>query len=145
MSNNTPSGSARRTRLQVFLAILLVSGLLMTCLFGLRAARAFHRIQRPGLHKPERPDIETIRGWMTVPFIAHTYGVPEDYLFDSIGIPPDGNRRESLKELNLRFAPAEPDLFVSKVKAAIEEYDLTHEPPDPPAGPPPPAPGRSFP
>ncbi len=31
-------------------------------------------------------DVRTVRSWMTIPYIAHTYHVPGSYLYTSIGV-----------------------------------------------------------
>jgi hypothetical protein len=36
---------------------------------------------------------EPIQGWMTVRFVAHSYHVPPDVLYQAIGLPPEPDRR----------------------------------------------------
>ena len=104
---------------------LILLGLLLVGLFGLRAVRSTIRIQQSGL-KPGVTDVAEIRGWMTVPYIATAYRVPEDYLFEQIGLPQAGNRQKSLSQLNREYAPGAPGAIVSAVQAAIRRYQADH-------------------
>ena len=95
---STPRSSSRR----VLTIALVVVGLGLVGFFGLRAYRAYTRFQLDapanGLH-----DVEAIRGWMTLPYIARAYGVPEDALFDALSIPKAGNTRLSVKQLVAKY------------------------------------------
>jgi hypothetical protein len=64
----------------------------------MRTVESYIRIQQTKL-EPGVADVETIRGWMTVPYIATVYGVPEEYLFEQLGIPPEGYRTQSLNQM----------------------------------------------
>ena len=61
--------------LGLFLAALLVAGL-----FGVRAVRraAYWRGHRD---VPVRP-------WMSIPYVAHSYGVPARVLYEAVGLKP---------------------------------------------------------
>ncbi|MBK9714808.1 MAG: hypothetical protein IPO81_26440 [Kouleothrix sp.] len=48
-------------------------------------------------------DVADIRGWMTLPYMARAYGVPEDALFDALAIPRAGNERLSVKQLVAKY------------------------------------------
>lgn len=117
---------------------LTIFGCLLIAFFGLRA---FHAFMKFNGHRPPSPasaeietDVELIRDWMTVPFIAHTYYVPEKDIFDALGISPKDNHEKSLKEINEEYFPAQDGLVIELVKAAI----LAHQPP-PTVAPPQPA------
>jgi hypothetical protein len=70
-------GEPWRRTLAVGLAFLLaIAG---TFVFATRAGRHARQI---------RGENEPIRGWMSVPFIAHTHHVPAAVLFQAIGVPP---------------------------------------------------------
>ena len=81
---------------------LVVIGLGLISFFGLRAYRAYTRFQ------PDAPaiglrDVEAIRGWMTLPYIARAYGVPEDALFEALALPKAENARLSVKQLVAKY------------------------------------------
>ena len=81
---------------------LVVIGVELVGFFGLRAYRAYTRFQ-PDAPATALRDVEAIRGWMTLPYIARAYGVPEDSLFAALAIPKAGNARLSVKQLVAKY------------------------------------------
>lgn len=106
---------------------LLVVGLLLMGFFGLRAARSYIRIQQTGL-EPGVTDVEAIRGWMTIPYIAQAYQVPESFIFEQLDIPAEGNRKKSLRDLNREQASGNPGALTEVVKTAIRHYQAENPP-----------------
>lgn len=104
---------------------LIVLGLLLVLFFGFRAVRSFLRIQFTSL-EPGVTDVELIRGWMTIPYIATSYNVPEDYLFEEVGIPQADNQEKSLYRLNSDYFEGEPAAIRKVVQAAILKYQAEH-------------------
>jgi hypothetical protein len=82
--------------------VLVIVGLGLTGFFGTRAYRAYSRLQPAGL-SASTTDVEAIRGWMTLPYIARAYGVPEDALFAALGIPKAGNQQLSVRQLVAKY------------------------------------------
>ncbi len=113
-----------RNEQRIFI-ILIILGLSLIMFFGLRTVRSYIRLQRMGL-KPGTTDVEAIRGWMTVPYIATAYGVPEEYIFKEIGIPAEENQKKSLSQLNRKYAFGEKGVIVEAVKTAIKKYREEH-------------------
>jgi hypothetical protein len=120
--------SAKVSKKQRALVIGLIAvGVLFTAFFGMRAVRAFrqfdgHRPPPPGKPGKVETDVEAIRGWMTVPFIAELYHVPEPALFDALKIPPDKETREkSLRDLNREYYPDADGFVLETVKAKVKE------------------------
>lgn len=139
--------SAQLNQKQRALAVAFtVLGCLLILFFGLRAAHAFRkfggRIPPPHTRPPGEveTDVERIREWMTVPFISRMYGVPEEILFDALGIPAEGNRKKSLEELNKKYYPQSDGIVEEIVKAAILAHQTTPMPDPPPMPNAPPAP-----
>jgi hypothetical protein len=102
---------------------LIIIGLIIVVFFGLRTARAFrqfhgHRPPPPFATQPET-DVELIRDWMTVPFIAKMYHVRDPILFDALQIPEHGNREKSLQQLNEEYYPTAQGVVLEKIKAAV--------------------------
>jgi hypothetical protein len=96
------SSTTRSAYRRVLTIMLVVIGVGLVGFFGLRAYRASTRFQ------PDAPvaglrDVEAIRGWMTLPYIARAYGVPEDALFEALAIPKAGNTRLSIKQLVAKY------------------------------------------
>jgi hypothetical protein len=115
------------TRKDIVTFALILSGLAIVILFGLRT---FHDLRRfKGHHPPPsgkvETDVELIRDWMTVPFISRMYHVHEEILFDALNVPPGENRDKSLKVLNQEFHPDQDGFVMDLVKATI----LVHQPP----------------
>jgi len=125
------------TRQRLLITGVIVLGVLIVAFFGVRAVHAFRHIRDGGFgpgHPPppaSETDVELIRDWMTVPYIARTYGVPDHMLFKELDIPEEGNREKSLKELNETYFMFQSDYALNTVKKAITE----HRPPTPPTAP----------
>ena len=108
---------------------LIIIGILLAGFFGFRALHAFREFRghRPPPFAPAEAqsvetDVELIRDWMTVPYIARTYQIHPKFLFDAIGIPPKGNDEKSLSQLNDEFFPQTPEVVIEVVKAAIRAH-----------------------
>jgi hypothetical protein len=119
---------------------LIALGVLFTAFFGMRVFHSFREFNGRRPPPPGRPgkvetDVELIRGWMTVPFIAELYRVPEPALFDALKISPDEETREkSLRDLNREYYPDADSFVLDTVKEAVRK--LQPPPPDsPPAKP----------
>jgi hypothetical protein len=95
-----PAPSASR-RLMLTITLVIV-GAALVALFGLRAYHAYQRFQGSAL-TAGATDVEAIRGWMTLPYLACAYGVPEDALFAALGVPKAGNERLSVKQLVAKY------------------------------------------
>jgi hypothetical protein len=109
---------------------LIILGVLFTAFFGMRAARAFKKIDghRPPPRGVIETDVELIREWMTVPFISHNYHVPEKFLFEALDISPIANHEKSLKDINKEYFPDKDGYVLDLVKATV----LAHQPPPQP-------------
>ena len=116
--------------LRAFIFVLIMIGLLTAGFFGIRAIFALREFQKYG--PPHRPpfaeaserqpaetDIDLIRDWMTVPYIAKTYQVSPRILFEALGISPRGNEGKSLAQLNEEYLPGSPGLVIEVVKGVI--------------------------
>jgi hypothetical protein len=101
----------------LLIAGLLVLGLVLTVVFGGRALRNYQRLQLQK-NPPGMVDVEAIRGWMTMPYIAQAYDVPEDELFAALGIPSEGNRNVPLRRLAERYG-LDPALTRQQIQQAI--------------------------
>lgn len=106
-----------------FVIGLIIIGLMIIGIFGLRTLRAFRQFHG---HRPPPPfsehvetDVELIRDWMTVPFISRMYHVPERLLFDALEIPEHGNKEKSLKQLNEEYYPQAQGVVLEKIKTTI--------------------------
>jgi len=107
-----------------FFLLLSIVGVVFILFFGMRTVRSYIRLQRTGL-KPGVTDVEAIRGWMTIPYIAAAYHVPPDYLFEQIGVPAENNRNKSVAQLN-RDLSKEQGVLITTVRNAITRYQQEH-------------------
>jgi hypothetical protein len=123
-----------------FFVGLIVIGLMIVGFFGLRTVRGFRQFHG---HRPHPPfegqvetDVELIRDWMTLPYISITYRLPPNLLYETLDIPPKGNEKKSLKQLNDTYYPQHAGIVLEKVKAAILAYQSTQTPVPPSTSPP---------
>src|SRR5215212_1250352 len=109
-----------------FVVGLIIIGLMIIGFFGLRTARAFrqfhgHRPPPPFETQQSATDVELIRDWMTIPFIARMYHVSPLALYQALDIPPQDNKDKSLKQLNEEYFPEQQGIVEEKVKTAVAE------------------------
>jgi hypothetical protein len=117
---------------------LILIGLVIAVFFGLRTARTFRQFHG---HRPPPPlstqtietDVDLIRDWMTLPFIARMYGIPASRLYNELGVSPRGNREKSLRQLNDQYFPEAQGIVEAKIKAVVSE-NLSPTVPTSPAG-----------
>lgn len=101
-------------------------GLLLVLLFtGVFAVRTVQRAVYWRLHRDER-----IRPWMSVHYIAKSYRVPPQVLYQALGLPPKKDRRP-LKDIAREQNRPVEDLIVVLEKAIADER-LNHPPPSQP-------------
>ena len=93
---------------------LVVAGLIIVGLFGLRTLRIWRELRehRPAPGFPEvseniETDVELIRDWMTIPFIAKMYQVPPPVLYKALGISARGNQDKGLPQSQPAWQAAE--------------------------------------
>jgi len=141
---------------RTLIAGLIFFGVLLAGIFGLRAIFAIREFRRHGppphpleavlTEQPMETDVELIRDWMTIPYIAMMYRIHPKILFDGLGIPPKGNDGKNLTQLNEEYFPQSPELVIELVKAVVRTNQpaptavipVTPNPPVQPIGPIPP-------
>lgn len=118
----------RRPRQRTLILSLVLAGALLVVLFGARTLRALRDFRERGplpapveISDPTQIDVERIRSWMTVPFIARMYDIPATVLFEALEIPARGNEEKSLTQLNEQYFPGIPGIVEAKIKAAVLE------------------------
>ena len=95
--------------------------------FLLAIAGTFVFASRAGRHARQiRAENEPIRGWMSVPFIAHTHHVPAFALFQAIGVVP----REPRDRRSVRQIARDTNRPVAEVIAQLQRaVDAAAHPP----------------
>jgi hypothetical protein len=101
--------------------LLIVAGMLLAVVFGVRATHAFANMRHAGFH-PRVVTVDGIQDWMTVPGLAHLFDVPEDYLYQHIGVPQQGSQHSSLSALNSRYFPGQTDVVLNRVKETVRQF-----------------------
>jgi len=118
------------TKLQILAIVLVVVGLGLVIFFGIRSYRSFRAmqyIQEQGLDVGTA-DVDAIRPWMTIRFIAVAYAVPQEYIFAELDVPFDQrDSNDTLSHLNQKYdfgRPTEPQQppILDKVREAILAY-----------------------
>jgi hypothetical protein len=111
-----------RRRFPWWLALIIVLGLGLTLVFGLRVLNSFHRMPRGGQREPVITDVSLIRDWMTIPYIARAYAVPGPLLFDRLQLDPKENDRRSLAEIAAERNPDHPEQLIADISAIILDW-----------------------
>ncbi len=89
----SPTTSKQRLMRRLGVLALLV-GLVLLGLFSVRTWRQVEYNQRVASGQIQ---VETLRGWMTLPYIARVYGVPEARLRETLELPATGDEQRSLR------------------------------------------------
>ena len=75
---------------------VIVLSALASILFGLRSYSSFLLLR--SAYEAGRPQVSSLRAWMTLDHVAATYRVPMNELIPRLGLPPDTSGNESLKD-----------------------------------------------
>jgi hypothetical protein len=120
------------SKVQVIAIVLILIGLVITVRYSMRTLSSYREIRyaRENNFDAGNPDLDLIRPWMSVRYIAVAYTVPQEFIFAELGIPIDGRTAEaSLLDLNDRFdfgRTRQDDrpypLIIDRVREAITEY-----------------------
>lgn len=87
------SSSGQWPRRWAVLALAL--GLLLVAVYAWRAWRQHEYQLRLEAGEVQ---VETLRGWMTLSYIARVHGVPEAQIRSTLGLPAQGGDNKSLRE-----------------------------------------------
>ena len=117
---NTISPLQRRVRRWLAVGAVLV-GMALVLGFGWRTWKQIQFNQRVASGEVR---VETLRGWMTLPYIERVYGVPQAELRQALGLPAAGYDDRSVHDWG-REAGLDPDA----ARRTIEQHILDHAPP----------------
>lgn len=116
---------SKRRRL-ILLAVIALSAL-ASLFFGLRSYGSYLLLR--SAYEAGRPQVSTLRPWMTLDHVAATYRVPLNELLPRIGLPPDTGRNESLKSIADKRGVPRFD-FTREVQRALSQSTLPPAPAD---------------
>jgi hypothetical protein len=130
--------ASRRSWLIAAVAVGLVIALLVG---GRGAMRLYFRLHGPP-PPPRQTDVSAIADWMTVPYVARSYRVPETELYGALGIGRQGQRTNTLADIASETGRSS-DETVEIVRTTVAAWQAEHrgppgrtEPPDPNGSPP---------
>ncbi len=103
------------TRDRLLLGIVALS-VLASVLFGLRSYGSFLLLR--SAFEQGRPQVSSLRAWMTLDHVALTYRVPLDALLPRLDLPADTRRSETLREIADKRGLSRFD-FVREVQRAL--------------------------
>jgi len=113
MPMTTTETAPRKRRWPGVLAIVV--GLALLGLFGVRSWHQYQYAQRVASGEIR---VETLRGWMTLPYIAKLYHIPEARLREALGAPANGDDERSLAKW-LSVQGIDPLAGRSRIEALI--------------------------
>jgi membrane protein DedA with SNARE-associated domain len=108
---NFKSAAVRRTALA--LAVVLA---LPTLLFALRSYRSFELLQSG--YQAGAPRTSSVRGWMTLSYVARTYRVDSTALISNLGLAPDTDPNTDLRSAAARSNTSTFE-YVERVQRAV--------------------------
>ncbi|QBD81157.1 hypothetical protein EPA93_36370 [Ktedonosporobacter rubrisoli] len=106
-------------------SFLLLLSLSCTFVAATSTVGALHNFQQQHM-LAEEGDVRTIRPWMTIPYIAHSYHVPENYLYKSLQIAPTPSRHSTLHML-AQHSKRPLDQVIHEVQKSIISYRKQHK------------------
>ncbi|GCE18252.1 hypothetical protein [Dictyobacter kobayashii] len=71
-------------------------------------------------------DVHLIRQWMTIPYVAHVYQVPDTILYSSLKLKNDAITRHSTLQTIALQRKQPPETVISKLQTTILEYRKLH-------------------
>ena len=84
---------------------LIVAGLALVIFFGARSVRSLREVlylREQGFYDGTA-DVSAIRSWMTIRYISLAYAVPEEYVWEQLGLPPAKDPDTTLMALNRQY------------------------------------------
>jgi membrane protein DedA with SNARE-associated domain len=98
------------------LTLVIALAALASVFFGLRSYASFLLLR--SAYEVGRPQVSSLRAWMTLDHVAITYRVPLGALAQRLGLPPDTDRNETLKSIADRRGVSRFE-FVREAQRAI--------------------------
>jgi len=105
---------SKRAR-HILVAVIALSAL-ASIFFGLRSYGSYLLLR--SAYEAGRPQVSSLRPWMTLEHVATSYRVPLNELLPRLGLPPDTSRDESLKAIADQRGVPRFD-FVRQVQRAL--------------------------
>ncbi len=115
-------------RLMVYLLLFIsIVCILVAVYLGLRI---FTRIGHKPPPIPRQTDVSLIQDWMTIPFIAKSYRIPEPELFKAVGIDQPTDRKASLSSIAAKSGKS-PQEIIDLLKQTVADFQKNQPSPPP--------------
>lgn len=101
---------------RVVLLTLIAVAILATAVLGLRSYRSFLLLQ--SAHEVGEPEVGDLRPWMTLRYVASTYGAPEALLIERLELPTQTDPETSLRSI-AEGQGLPPFQYVQRVQRAV--------------------------
>ena len=106
----------KSSRARKIAAIVLLIAVAPTVFFGLRTYGSFRLLR--SAYDAGAPMTSSIRGWMTLKYVAATYRIPDASLVEQLALPSETDTNTSLKAL-AEAAGVAPSAYVQRVQRVI--------------------------
>jgi hypothetical protein len=113
-----------RTSSLAITVVLLIAGAALVLASVFYAHAQYQSMPHP-ITTVTRSRGESLRPWMTLPFIARAYRVPEPVLLHAIGIDRAQAGHNSLEQI-ADAQHTSTDALILQLRAAIHDYHLAH-------------------
>nr|CAA6829208.1 MAG: Unknown protein [uncultured Thiotrichaceae bacterium] len=110
---------------KVLATLLLSIGLILVTVYGVKVVKSYLALRHveQNIKNPVLLD-----GWMTIPYLAETYHVPEDYLYKTLGIPEQGSDKHSLHYFRKNYFNGDLETTMMAIQTAIADYKNVGQP-----------------
>lgn len=105
--------------------ICLLAALVAAGFAVMNTVQAFHSLQQQHA-LAKSGDVRTIRSWMTIPYISHTYHVPEGYLYQSLHLNSSNTPHHDTLHALASHSQRSVDSLIYDVQHAIVTYRRAH-------------------
>lgn len=105
--------------------LFFIGGLFCIILAGFLLYNIFQQIKNGSFPRPRQTNVELIQEWMTLPYIARTYRVPEPVLREKLAIDFRIDRRASIDDI-AKEQQKDTQTFIQEVRIVIKEFQATH-------------------
>lgn len=109
-----------RARRAIPLTVLLIGSVVLLLLVARQSVRAYLELQN--MRRVQAGEMIGVRPWMTLPYIANTYQVPENALFEAVGLPPTRRNRHAPLEVLARTNGRNLDELIAAINATIDAH-----------------------
>jgi len=110
-----------------FLCFCLLLCLALGCLFfsAVKTIQAYQQVQQSH-QRTLSGDVSSIDSWMTLPYIAHVYHIPESCLYQSLNLPGSWMVRHSTLRVIADHYALPTERLIQEVRQVILRYRKDH-------------------